>query len=33
MLISNIIYYLKVSLKDYIVYKCGSYMKSVYLTW
>ena len=33
MVISNVIYDLYVSLKDYIVNKYGIYMKSVYLTW
>ena len=33
MVISNVIYDLWVSFKDYIVNKYGIYMKSVYLTW
>ena len=33
MVISNVIYGLYVSLKDYIVHKYGIYMKSLSLTW
>ena len=33
MVISNIIYDLRVSHKDYNVHKYGIYMKALYLTW